>query len=90
MGHQQYQASELDIEDGTKVFFDDVKTHELGVMTLGRVPWFISTKFRIEARESGSRNLSASASYPLSDVCGFMGCLFDRLCITAMFLRDFF
>jgi hypothetical protein len=37
-GHQQYQASELDIEDGTKVFFDDVKTHEMGVMTLGGIP----------------------------------------------------
>jgi len=31
-GHQQYQASELDIEDGTKVFLMMVETHELGAL----------------------------------------------------------
>src|SRR4051812_19543095 len=70
--------------------FDYVEIHELGVVTLDRIPWCIPQKLNLELRLISVRNLSASTLQPrIPFGCLAYGLRFDRLCITAMLFRDF-
>src|SRR4051794_40041886 len=77
--------------------FDYVEIHELGIVTLDRIPWCILQKLNLELRliswhaESRVRNLSASTlqpSYPLLGVW-FMGCVLIDFVLLHCFFRDF-
>jgi hypothetical protein len=87
-GHQLYQASELDLEDGTKIFFDDVKTHDIKVGFND-----ILTKFRIEAhwgrRNQGSAIFQLQPRIPFRCLVLWAAFLIDFVLLQCFFATSF-